>query len=91
MSGSIVVLTYGMAAALALLLLYLFRAKRWYWHVASLLVALGLGAMTPPESLVSQRYDLAIGGIFFFLCLWGMAGMFFPRAHEVAHPVAHHG
>lgn len=85
MSGSVVVLTYGMAAALALLLLYLFRAKRWYWHVASVTVALLLGAMTPPESVASQRYDLAIGGIFFFLCLWGIAGMFFPRSHEVAH------
>ena len=85
MSGSIVILTYGMAAALALLLLYLFRAKRWYWHLASVAAALLLGSLTPPERLASQRYDLAIGGIFFFLCLWGIAGIFFTRPHEAAH------
>jgi Na+/H+ antiporter NhaD/arsenite permease-like protein len=85
MSGSIVGLTYGMAALLALLLLYLFRAKHWSWHVASVLAAFLIGIMVPPEGWASQRYDLAIGAIFFFLCLWGIAGIFFRRPHETPH------
>ncbi|MBL8219566.1 MAG: hypothetical protein JNL62_10065 [Bryobacterales bacterium] len=47
--------------------------------------ALMIGVMTPPEGWASQRYDLAIGAIFFFLCLWGIAGMFFRHTHEQPH------
>lgn len=83
MSNSTVVLTYGIAALLALSLLYLFRARRWYWHVGSVVVAFLIGIIAPPEGWASQRYDLAIGSIFFFLCLWGLAGVFFRPPHDI--------
>lgn len=85
MSGTIVALTYSTAALLALVLLYFFHAKRWYWHLMAVAAALMIGVMTPPEGWASQRYDLAIGAIFFFLCLWGIAGMFFRHTHEQPH------
>jgi hypothetical protein len=87
MSGSIVVLTYGIAALLALSLLYFVGSKRWYWHLGSVLVALLVGLMPPPEGWAGQRFDLTVGCLFLFLSLWGIGGIFFRHPHKL---VNHH-
>lgn len=90
MSGTTVFLTYGFATLLALTLLFFFRARRWYWHVASVLLATFIGVVPPPAGWAGQRYDLAVGFVFFFLCLWGFGGMFFRhRRHGEPHEHSH--
>lgn len=79
MSTTWVVLTYGSAAALALLLLLLFHARSWYWHVLSVLVALVIGLIPIPPKYNNPESTLVIGFVFVFFLLWGVAAPFFRR------------
>jgi hypothetical protein len=79
MSILLVFAVYGFSAALALLLLYVFRARSWYWHVMSILLALVLGLIPPPEGWQSQRIDLVVGSVFVFLFLWGICAPVFRK------------
>lgn len=88
MSLTLVFLSYMVAAGVALLLLYIMRARSWYWHVLSVLVGLVIGLVPIPESLQTQEGTLAIGFVFTFLIVWGIAAPFFRRR---AQPQEMHG
>lgn len=72
-----VFLAYGASVAVSLLLLWRFRARPWYWHVFSVLLAFAIGLAPPVPSLSSPQWDLAIGSVFTFLFLWGAAAPLF--------------
>lgn len=74
-----VLVCYGGAALVALLLLLVFRAKSWYWHVLSILAALVVGLVPIPPQLNTPQGSLIIGSVFTFLLLWGVAAPFFRR------------
>jgi hypothetical protein len=81
MTATWVFLAYGFAALLAVLLLLIFRAKSWYWHALSVLVALVIGLIPIPEQFNTPQGTLAIGSIFTFLFFWGVAAPLF-RQHR---------
>jgi hypothetical protein len=65
-------LAYGLAFVLALAALYKLRSLRWYWHAASVALALALGLMPPPAGWSGPRYDLAVGFFFILFLTWGI-------------------
>ncbi len=78
------VVVFGSAFLLAVALLYFHRAKAWYVHVLSLLVAVGLAAIPDPRaklpllSALSENTSyLAIGFCCVLLGVWGLAAPFF--------------
>lgn len=85
MPATVVLAVYGSSAILALALLYFLRCRHWYWHVAALLVSLGIGLFPLPEAWHTPPRELTIGGLFLFLFLWGAGAPFFPRHHAHAH------
>ena len=82
MSTTLVFAAYGGAALLALILLFLMRAKAWYWHVLSVIVALVIGLIPIPPQFNTPRITLLIGAIFIFLFLWGIAAPGFRRRRQ---------
>ena len=81
MSPTLVFACYGAAFALALFLLWRFPAgrsgaKRWYWHVLSVLAALALGLARFPEPFRGPGWDALVGTFFVFLFFWGIAAPF---------------
>lgn len=86
MSPYLVALCYSSALALALVLLWYFGPKHWYWHVLSVVAALALGMVPLPGPWSSPEATLAVGWVFLFLFTWGIAGPFFVLAH---HPPFH--
>ena len=70
---------YGGAALIALALLYFLRARAWYWHVLSLVVALTVGLIPIPPKYNTTQGTLVIGSVFVFFLLWGVAAPFFGR------------
>jgi hypothetical protein len=74
-----VLLVYSISAALALLLLLIFRAKSWYWHVLSVLLAMAVGLVPRNPDWNTANADLAFGAVFTFLLLWGIAAPLFRR------------
>ena len=88
MSGIIVFLVFGVSLCLAVLFLYLFRERAWYWHVLSVVLALALGLMPGdliPANLRSQTTDLVVGFVFLFLMVWGVGGMLLHAPHREKH------
>jgi hypothetical protein len=69
---------YGGAALIALALLYFLRARAWYWHVLSLVVALTVGLIPIAPKYNTTQGTLVIGAVFVFFLLWGVAAPFFP-------------
>jgi hypothetical protein len=84
MSPTIVSLAYGAAAMLALLALYFFHARHWYWHVASVLLALAIGFAPIPPNWNDPGTDLAVGMLLVFLLFWGILAPLF-RVPDVEH------
>ncbi len=78
---------YGLSLLLALGLLYRYHTA-WYWHGLSLVAALALGLLPIPAAY--QPPDLAIGGMFLFLLVWGTGLPLFRSHHEHAHHTPHH-
>jgi hypothetical protein len=72
-------IVFGSAALLALLVLYFTRARTWYWHVLSILLALLVGLVPIPPRFNTNAVTLAIGAVVVFLILWGIAAPFFRR------------
>jgi hypothetical protein len=72
-----VITAYGCSFLLALILLFIAGPKRWYWHILSLLVGLGIGLMPTPAQLNSPRGSLIVGSVFTFLMVWGVAAPLF--------------
>ena len=85
MSNSVVSLAYGLAAMLALLALYLFHARQWYWHVAAVLVALVIGFTPMPTGWNRPDVDLAVGMVLVFLLFWGLLAPLFRFPHTEHH------
>jgi len=79
-----VMVAYGCAGILALLLLYFAGPKQWYWHVLSAAVAIGIGLVPVPTKLNTPRGSLVIGFVFVFLFIWGIAAPFFLKRRRQA-------
>jgi len=84
-------MVFGSAFLLALVLLYIHRAKPWYLHLLSVLLAIGLGlaprsSLPIPTTWNENSVYLAIGFVFVFLLFWGLAAPFFrgPRGRRAA-------
>ncbi len=82
MSPFWVILVYGSSLVAALLLLYFFHAKSWYWHVLSVALALALGLMPMRGDLSNPQSDLLMGFFFVLLLIWGVAAPFFRVPHS---------
>ena len=68
-------LVYFGSLALASALLYRFHAQAWYWHMLSLVTALGIGLMPLPWSGGDPAADLMVGFVFSLLFVWGISGL----------------
>lgn len=88
MSSSLVALCYGSALLLALVLLWRFGVKSWYWHLLSLAVALAVGLTPLPQSLNTPQGSLTVGWVFIFLLIWAIAAPVFAWVEH--HPDLHH-
>ena len=77
MSLGLVTLCYGSAITLALFLLWHFGAQHWYWHAASIVLALGIGLAPGNEFTNTTAMTLVIGWVFSFLMVWGVAAPVF--------------
>jgi hypothetical protein len=51
--------------------------KRWYWHILSLLLSLGIGLTPIPAALNTPRGSMIIGSAFTFFLVWGVAAPLF--------------
>jgi len=79
MSAGIVFAVYGSVIVVALAVLHFFRARRWYWHALSVLLALVIGLMPMPAGWNTPAHELSIGSVFLFLFVWGACAPLFPR------------
>lgn len=68
---------FGLSILAALLLLYFFRPKAWYWHLLSVAAALAIGLTPFPEGWHSSTADLVVGAVFLFLFFWGAGAILF--------------
>ena len=78
-----VFLLYGVAVLAALLLLFFYRAP-WYWHVLSVVMAMGIG-LAPPSWVPlpagwGMARDIMLGCSFLFLMTWGLCSPLFSWA-----------
>lgn len=81
MSSQWLLYSYLTAAAAALVLLYVFRARSWYWHAISLLLGLSAGWVPPPTGVGGDLFYLIAGTACVFFLLWGVGGPFFRRKY----------
>lgn len=79
MSPQWILASYLIAAGLALLLLLVLRARRWYWHAISALLGLTAGLAPPPGGSGGDLFYLVAGTACVFLLLWGLGGLLFSR------------
>jgi hypothetical protein len=56
----VVALCYSSALVLALLLLWYFGGRRWYWHLLSFVTAFSVGLYPMPESWNTPELTLAV-------------------------------
>lgn len=87
MSPYVAMSIYGGAMALAIVLLYSFESRAWYWHVLSLLLAFVLGYMPAPQGFDSPVMVVFTGSVIVFLLFWGLGGlllMLAPHRHRHA-------
>lgn len=82
MSSAVVVAAYGCAAILPFVVLHFFGARAWYWHVLSICLAFALGFAPIPEQWHDPALDVAIGAVFTFLLVWGVAAPLFIPKHR---------
>ena len=88
MSSTLVALCYGSALLVALVLLWRFGAKSWYWHLLSVVAAFAVGLTPLPASLNTPEGTLAVGWLFILLSVWGIAAPAFAWIEH--HPGLHH-
>ena len=88
MSSTLVALCYGSALLVALVLLWRFGAKSWYWHLLSVVAAFAVGLTPLPPSLNTPEGTLAVGWLFILLSVWGIAAPAFAWMEH--HPGLHH-
>ena len=78
-------LVHGCFAGLAIFLLYWFGAAPWYWHAASVVLALAMGVAPVSDAFNTPSMNLLQGAVFTFLVLWGLLAPFFRVPHRVKH------
>jgi hypothetical protein len=84
MFSMLAILIYAAATGIPAWLLYRFGSAQRYWHVLSIVAALGLGFI-PLPSASSHAYDMTLGFAFVFLLVWGIGGLFAFRPHHARH------
>ena len=87
MSPLLVASCYGSAVVLALAALWYFGAKRWWWHVLSIGLALFIGLTPLREPFNQPSWTLVVGWLFCFFFLWGFAA---PIVAAIQHPPHFH-
>lgn len=87
MTNSVVTLTYSAVFILAVYLLWHFRGVAWYWHAASVVIALGIGLMPPQPGWQGPGFDLAVGAGFLFFFVWGAGFVVERLAHHTWHSI----
>jgi len=75
MSPYFVMLSYAGAVSLAVVLLYHFQARVWYWHASSLVLAFVIGYVPAPESFTGPVPDAITGFLIIFFLFWGLGGI----------------
>jgi hypothetical protein len=75
MSPLTVVLCYGSAVGLALILLWYIGPKPWYLHLLSIVGAVGLGNVPLSGYWGTPEGTLRVGWVFLFLLFWGLGGL----------------
>ena len=85
MSPYLVMLTYGGAVALAVLLLYFLGPRAWYLHLVSLAIAFTIGFVPPPQVITGPIADLVNGFVIIFLLFWGLGGLLALSMHREKH------
>jgi len=85
MLSSLAVLVFFCAFAIPLVLLYRFHAAPWYFHLLAIAAAVGMGFARTPEAWKSPAYDMAFGGVFVFLAVWGIGGLIAFHSHREKH------
>jgi hypothetical protein len=84
-SFALVALCYGSATVLALVLLWFFGARGWYWHLLSVSAAVGLGLIPLTGEWNTPERTLMVGWVFFLLTFWGIAGLGMALTTHTAH------
>jgi hypothetical protein len=92
MSSLVAFLAYGLAVALAFYLNSGSHRLRWYWHLGSVVCALGLGFTHFPPDWAGPAFDIAIGSAFVLLFTFGLVGLITRVfvAHEEDRHARHH-
>lgn len=72
--------SYMLAVGAAVLLLLLFRSRRWYWHALSFLLGLVAGLIPPPSGYGGDVFYLLAGTACLFFTVLGLGGLFFRRS-----------
>jgi hypothetical protein len=85
MSGWIVFLSYSGVFALSAWLLWRYSHVRWYWHLMSIVLAVGIGLMPMKADWNHPAVDLAIGSVFLLLLIWGAGEWAFRALHVHRH------
>jgi len=89
MSSMLAVLVYLLALGIPIYLLYYFRSQAWYWHMLSVLAAVGLGFVPVPGEYQKPEFDLLFGFVFIALMIWGAGGLIFYRPSQRHHHEKH--
>jgi hypothetical protein len=79
---SIIPITYALAFVAAVVVLWRFGGARWYWHLAAVVAALGIGLMPQIEGMQGVAYDIVVGCLFIFLFIWGAGIILGPIARN---------
>jgi hypothetical protein len=87
MSPYMVMLGYGGAAVLAIVLLYSFESRAWYWHAVCLALAFVIGYLPTPQGFDNPAIVAITGFVIIFLLFWGLGGLLLsmvPHQHKHA-------
>jgi hypothetical protein len=87
MSPTWALLAYFGAIAVAIVLLWRFHSRSWYWHCASLILAFVLAYIPYPHLNFagSPVIDLIMGFVILFLLTWGVGGLLSLGLHQPGH------
>ena len=80
-----VALTYGSAVMIAVLALYFFHARHWYWHALAIGIAVAIGIVKFPEQWAGPALDLTVGFFFVLFAVWGFGAPLFRKSHHTVH------
>lgn len=87
MSPYLIMLAYGGAAALAVVLLHFFESRAWYLHAFSLALAFVIGYVPTPQNFDHPVMVVITGCVIIFLLFWGLGGLLLlltPHRHKHA-------